>query len=153
MASPSTLAAPLALKAVRAILVADVTLSAMLAAAPSALGGGPAIYSEQDVPQTGVLFPYVTLLGVSEIEWDTIGEVGSACQVQVKALSTQPNTDEAAAIVSRAKVLLDRKTMSLSGYPSAFCRFESAFSPYTENVAGVAVKHYPATFRISAHKG
>jgi hypothetical protein len=152
----STLATPAVLAAVRSLLVADATLAGTLATVPAALGGGPAIYAEGSVPQ-GSAFPYLTLGAPTEIPFDTMGtsdllKFGSNTTFQVKALSKEMADDGNYARLARVKTLLDGVTLTVSGYASAFCEFESVVPPYIEVVGGVAIRQFPAIFRALVHQ-
>lgn len=153
---PSVLATPAVLTAVRAVLVADATLAATLATAPAALGGGPAIYAEDAVPQ-GATFPYLTLGAPTEIPWNTMGtkdlpKWGSQATFQVKALSKETADDGNYTRIARVKTLLDGETLTVPGYASAWTEFETAAAPFTEIVGGVVIRQFPVIFRALVHQ-
>lgn len=152
----STLAVPAVLAAVRTLLVADVPLAGTLATAPSAVGGGPAIYAEGAVPQ-GAAFPYLTLGASTEIPFDTMGtsdlpKFGSTTTFQVKALTKETADDGNYTRIGHVKRILDGAPLTVSGYASAFCEFDSAAESFTETIAGVVIRQFPATFRVVVHQ-
>ena len=152
----STLATPAILAAVRTLLVANVPLAATLAVAPSGLGGGPSIWAESAVPQASA-FPYLTLGAPTEVPWNTMGPAdlpkwGSIATFQVKALSKEMADDGNYARIALVKTTLDGILLTVPGYGSAFCKFDSMATPYTETIGGVVIRQLPAIFRVLVHQ-
>lgn len=153
----STLAVPAVLAAVRTLLVADATLAGMIATAPSAVGGGPAVYAENAVPQTTATFPYLTIGAPTEVPFNTMGpndlaKWGSSTTFMVKAFSKETADDGNYARIGRVKTILDGATLTVTGYPMAFCEFETAAEPFIESVGGVLIRQFPAIFRATVHQ-
>src|SRR3954471_7751359 len=116
MAAPFAL--PGVLAALRAKLVADTTLAAMIATYAAGFGSGPGIYSENGVPPKAA-FPYLTIGAPTEAPFDTMGDGnarGSNCTIQVKAISAKMRDDEAYSIMAVVKELLDEAVLTISGY-------------------------------------
>ncbi len=152
----STLAIPAVLAAVRAVLVADSTLGSTLATIPASYGGGPAIWAENAVPQASA-FPYLTLGAPTEVPWNTMGPAdlpkwGSITTFQVKALSKEMGDDGNYARIGLVKTALDGLILTVPGYGSAFCEFDSMATPYTEVLGGVVIRQLPAIFRVLVHQ-
>jgi len=146
----STLAAPRVLTAIRALLVADSTLTALLAV----YNGGPAIFSEDDVPATAG-YDRIQMAIVSEVPFNTMGDGlkwGSRLTVQLKVVSNKRNVDSAYAILDRLMLLLNGTTLAVSGYGSSAFELDVSTEPYTELVGGVAYKHVPTLWRVMVHQ-
>src|SRR5688572_17880580 len=111
--------------AIRALLVADGTLTGLLASKPSALGGGPAIYEDGAVYQ-GATFPYLTIGAWTQVPFHSLGLSGNYgwnCTGQLKAVG-QNRTTEAPirAVMSRVFALLYHgRRLTVTGYGSAWC--------------------------------
>jgi hypothetical protein len=147
-------ALPGVLAALRAKLVIDTTLASMLATYASGFGTGPAIYSENGVPPKAA-FPYLTIGAPTEVPFDTMGPGnarGSNCTIQVKAFSAKMRDDEALAIMAEVKDLLDEASMSVSGYGSVVCEFDSVPDLFIEVVGGVSIRQLPMIFRVYVHQ-
>jgi hypothetical protein len=151
---PSTLAALRVLSAIRSVLLADATLTALLNTAPSAYGGGPGIYSEQDVP-AGALFDYLTIGPISERPFNTMGnglKWGSILSVQTKVLSAKRDVGNGYNVLDRLMYLLNGKQLTVNGYGSSDCELDTLVDSYSELVGGSVVKHFPAIWRVSVHQ-
>lgn len=152
MAAP--FAIPAVIAAMRTLLVADTSLTALLASFVAGYGSGPAVYAEAAVPARAT-FPYVTIGAPTEIPFNTMGTVnagGSECTIQVKAFSKLPNDDEVYSILSAVKAVLDTAALTVSGYVSADCQFEALPELFVENVDGVLVRQGPMIFRVYVHE-
>lgn len=152
----SVLVASLVMPAVESLLVADATLAALVAAAPTAynVGGQPGIYQ---AAIQGAARPFVVITPGGERPFNTMGDVsdakwGGAVSIDVKAVC-DGTTAAGLAIVSRVKALLDGQTLTLSGFPSAICEWDALHPAYAELVGGQPVWHVPATFTVTAHQG
>lgn len=147
----STLAAPRVLTALRAALAADATLTGMLAT----YNGGPAIFSEGDVPANAG-YDRLQLGIVSEVGFNTMGsglKWGSQLTVQVKVVSDKRNVDAGYAVLDRVLTLVDGTTLGVTGYGSAAWSLDISVEPFTELVGGVAYKHFPSLWRVWVHQG
>lgn len=153
MAAP--FAIPPILAAIVARLKADTALGALLPSVPSGFGTGESIYGENAVPP-GALFPYVTVGAPTEVPFNTMGDAdagGSNCTIQVKAFSKKPADDEAYAIGSVVKELLDAVTLTVAGYGSVDCQFETVPDVFAEAIAGLGVvRQLPMIFRVYVHE-
>lgn len=152
----STLATPAILAAVRTLLVANTSLAQTLATVPAGYGGGPSIWAENAVPQTASL-PYLTLGAPTEVPWNTMGpsdlpKFGSIGTFQVKALSKEMGDDGNYARIGFVKATLDGIMLTVPGYNTAFCEFDSLPSPYTETIGGIIVRELPIIFRVLVHQ-
>lgn len=146
MAAP--FAIPVVLEAMRAALAADSLLADMLEEWPTGLGTGPAIYSEGGVAP-GAQFPYLTIGAATERPFNSMGDGGSDCTVQVKAFSRKMADDEAYEIMTRVQEVLDAEDITVEGYGSACCEFDFGPALFVENVAGVgSVRQLPRIFRV-----
>lgn len=149
------LAVPRVIEAMREVLVADTTLTAMLAVFAPGFGTGPGIYSENGVPPKAG-FPYLTIGAATEIPFNTMGtggeSGGSECTIQVKAFSAKMRDDEANSIMDRVHSDLDDAALSVYDYPSACCEFESSPGIFVENLGGVLIRQYPVIYRVYVHQ-
>lgn len=147
-------ALPPVIEAMRALLVADATLTALLAVYAPGFGSGPGIYSENGVPPKAA-FPYLTIGAPTEVPFDTMGEVsarGSNCTIQVKAFSAKMRDDEAFALGKEVLRVLDEATITVSGYGSAVCEREIVPDVFAEVVGGVTIRQLPIIFRVHVHQ-
>jgi hypothetical protein len=152
MAAP--FAIPAVLQALRAALVADGTLTALLAPFAPGFGTGAGVYSENGVPPKAA-FPYLTVGAPTEVRFDTMGDGnarGSNCTIQVKAFSAKMRDDEALAIMAEVKRVLDEADLSVSGYGSAVCEFDIVPDLFVEVVGGVTIRQLPMIFRVYVHQ-
>lgn len=159
----STLAAPAVLEAVRDVLVSDSALGALLADAPVAYGGGPAIYTDGDAPQqngaTSVasMYPQLLLSAPSETPWNTMGEPGelkwgSSVLIGVKALTQSRNHDTGWAIQNVVSGLLNGQPLTVAGYGRASIELDGMPPPYPETFAGLPFRHFPSLWRVYVHQ-
>lgn len=153
MAAP--LAVPRVVEELRSVLVADSTLSAMLAVFATGFGTGPGIYSEGGVPPKAG-FPYLTIGATTEVPFNTMGDNGlsggSECTIQVKAFSAKMRDDEANAIMDRVHADLDAIDLSIYDYQSACCQFDSSPGIFVEDVGGRLIRQYPVIYRVYVHQ-
>lgn len=160
----STLATPAVLAAVRDILATDSDLVGLLAEAPSAYGGGPAIYTDGDAPQqdgrettVASLYPQLLLTAPSETPWNTMGapgesKWGSSLIVGVKALTQGRNHDAGWAIMTRVCGLLNGQPIVVTGYGRAAIELEALPPAYPETFAGLPFRHFPSLWRVYVHQ-
>lgn len=159
----STLATPAVLEAVRDILLTDSSLSALLASAPTAYGGGPAIYTDGDAPQqngsatVASMYPQLLLSAPSETPWNTMGapgesKWGSSLLVGIKALTQSRNHDSGWAIHNVILGLLNGQPITVTGYGRACIELDGMPPPYPETFAGLPFRHFPSLWRVYVHQ-
>jgi len=73
---PFEVAIPSIEAALRALLVAESSLTVLIATKPTAKGGGPAIYQDGEVP-TGQTFPYLTIGAWTQTKFHRFSPQGS----------------------------------------------------------------------------
>lgn len=159
----STLATPAVLEAVRDMLVTDSALGALLASAPTAYGGGPAIYTDGDAPQqngavsTAAIYPQLLLSVPIETPWNTMGAVGeakwgSSLLIGIKALTQSRNHDRGWAILNVVTGLLNGQPITVDGYGRACIELDGMPPPYPETFAGLPFRHFPSLWRVYVHQ-
>lgn len=159
----ATLAAPVVIAAIRARLVADTTLVALLATAPSGLGGGPAMYTDGDAPQqsgtvsVAAMYPQVLLSVPSEVPFNTMGDSdapkwGSSVLAGVKVITVARNHDSGWSILNQIVARLNGQPLTVTGYGSASIEIDGIPPPYPEVVAGLTYRHFPSLWRIHVHQ-
>lgn len=137
--------------ALRALLVANATLTAAIATKPSAYGGGPAIYEDGKVPQ-GATFPYLTIGAWTQIPFNSLTPdstgYGYNCTCQIKAVG---QTTEAAVMAVMNKVfpvLAQGQALTLSGYSGCWTD-EFLLQPVIKEIVGaVTTLSVPAILRV-----
>ncbi len=92
-------------KAIRALLVQDIALTALL--------GGPKIYDE--APREAVV-PYVTFGDAQLRDWSTVSDHGAEQFVVLTFWSSQRGLREALEAAARAAILLDEPSLVLEGH-------------------------------------
>lgn len=146
-------------RALRALLVADATLTGLIAAAPSGLGGGPGIYADGAVPQ-GAAFPYLTMGAGTQNPQHTMGDAGDTsaprwgwnCTLQLKAVGQGQGEDQGLAIMDAVgKVLYEGRNLIVPGYTSAYCDEWNMQPTLIDTVAGVTTREWPAILRVLVH--
>lgn len=142
------------IEAIRAKLAADTALGSLLADFASGFGTGPAIYEEDNVPG-GATFPYVTIGAPTENPFNTMGDAGaggSDCTIQIKLFSRKSARAELDAMAACVFDVLDGDPMTVTGYASCDCEFESAPGDFAEIVGGIRVRQLPLIFRVYVHE-
>lgn len=137
--------------ALRALFVANVTLTAAIATKPSAYGGGPAIYEDGKVPQ-GATMPYLTIGAWTQIPFNNLAPdstgYGYNCTCQLKAVG---QTTEAALMAVMNKVFAvipQGQALTVSGYSGCWTD-ELALHPTIKEVVGaVTTLSIPAILRV-----
>jgi hypothetical protein len=133
--------------ALRALLAADAPLVALLATAP--VTGGAAIYDEGGAPQLGTM-PYLTIGAGTMVPFDTFQLMGWNCTVQIKAVG-QISEAAGQAIVARLAALLSRgRSLTVSGYTSAWCDEFQVQPTIVTTVAGIVTREWPVILRVFA---
>lgn len=143
-------------RALRALLVADGTLTGLLALAPAALGGGPGMYTEGAVPQ-GASFPYLTMGLGTQNPAHTMGSAAMArwgwnCTLQIKAVGQGQGEDQGLAIMDAVgQVLYEGRGLTVPSYANAYCDEWSMVPTIVTTVAGVTTREWPAILRVLCH--
>jgi hypothetical protein len=144
--------------AIRALLVADATVVSRLATKPTARGGGPAIYTDGDVP-SGATFPYLTIGAWTQIPShnlspDTTG-YGWNCTGQLKAvgqLSQSNNETTLLNLMSAVYAALPQgRSLTVSGYGSGWVDEMTLQPSLKTTLAGVVTIEVPAIVRVFVH--
>lgn len=156
---PYEVAIPSIDSALRAILVADATLTGLIASKPVARGGGPAIYADGEVP-SGALFPYLTIGAWTQVPFHSFSPDGSPgldgygwnCTGQIKAVGQQysgkTEMDVQRIMSAIFAVLPDGLGLTISGY-DAPCVAEFNLQPAIKTqLAGVVTIEVPAIIRV-----
>jgi hypothetical protein len=153
-AVPAVSAVPRVLKAVRALLCADATLTARLTAAPAAMGGGPGIYTEGYVPAEART-DYLTIGPFTEVDDSTMGDGakwGSNVTMQTKLVTQSRDIGYSLGTVDRLMALLHGVPLTVDDYAAAGCQLETGIGVYEEMVAGTQYRHYPQIWRVRVHQ-
>jgi hypothetical protein len=147
---PYEIAIPAIQEALEDLLSADTALGALIATKRAALGGGPAIYTDGDVPQ-GATIPYLTLGAWTQVPFhnlapDTSG-YGWNCTVQIKAVGqrSQDLYDVLSAVVS---LLPQGQAVAVTGYTSSWCDELTVHPMLKSTLAGVTWFELPIILRI-----
>jgi hypothetical protein len=135
-------------QAIAAALVADSTLTALLAV--SVLDGvSPAIFN--DVPNNQT-FPYIDIgKDSTERPWNTIGGptvgLGFDDKVVVHIFSRYQGMTEMSSILKEVVRILNFATLTISGYPTVMCELDNA-RLLVEMINKIETRHCPAVFRL-----
>lgn len=152
---PYEVAIPSIEAAIKALLVADTTLTGLLANKPTARGGGPAIYADGDVP-TGATFPYLTIGAWTQVGEHSLSPSGSPgasgygwnCTGQLKVVGQRNETQLMNVMSAIYSVLPDGRALTVAGYGSA-CVAETTLQPSLKTtLAGLVTIEVPAIVRI-----
>ena len=152
---PYEVAIPAIETAVRALLVADATVVSRLSTRPTARGGGPAIYTDGDVP-SGATFPYLTIgawtqIGSHNLAPDSSG-YGWNCTGQLKAvgqLSANKNETTLLNLMSAVFAALPQgRRLSVPGYSSGWTDEFTLQPSIKTTLAGVVTIEVPAILRV-----
>jgi hypothetical protein len=144
--------------ALRALLVADSTVVARLSTKPTARGGGPAIYTDGDVP-SGATFPYLTIGAWTQIPSHNLSPstdgYGWNCTGQLKAvgqLSTTKNETTLLTLMSAVYAALPQgRSLTVSGYRSGWVDEFNLQPSLKTTLAGVVTIEVPAILRVFVH--
>jgi hypothetical protein len=151
---PAILATPRVLAAMRAVLLADATLTARLATVPTANGGGPAIYTEGHVP-ADARTDYLVIGPFTERPTPTMGDVdrwGSELTTVIKLVTMNPNLTTCLGTVDRVIALLYGVPLTVQDYAHGQVLLETVVDAYHELVAGIPFWHYPTLWLIRVHQ-
>jgi hypothetical protein len=156
---PYEVAIPAIDTALRAVLVADAALTALLASRPVARGGGPAIYQDGEVP-SGAPMPYLTIGAWTQVGFHSLSPDGSPgldgygwnCTGQIKAvgqISTGRNEMTLQAIMSAVFAALpDGQRLEVSGYNSSWTDEFNLQPALKTQLGGVTTIEVPAILRV-----
>lgn len=147
--------------AVKALLVASGSLTALIGTKSVGMGGGPAIYDEGSAQQdyfkapvgTAAPKPYLTIGAWTQVPDHSMGPVGSArfawnCTGMVKVVG---QGDEASGVAIRtqiAAVLYDGRDITLAGYTYAWTEEFTGHPTIVTLQAGVTTREWPAIVRV-----
>lgn len=139
--------------AIRTLLLADATLTSLLATKVAARGGGPAIYNEGDVPLDQP-FPYLTIGAWTQIPEHSLSPdsdgYGWNCTGQIKAVG-QRSGDQLVNVLSAVLgVLPDGERITVTGYSAAFCAEANVQPELKEIIAGKTTYSLPLILRVYA---
>jgi hypothetical protein len=153
-AVPALSAVPRVLATVRALLLADATLTARLATAPSSVGGGPAIYNEGYVPPEART-DYLTIGAFTEIADVTMGNGarwGSNLTMQIKLTTQSRDIGFSLGTVDRLIALLHGVPLTVPDYAAGSSQLDQNVPAVQELVSGQQYTHYPTIFRVRVHQ-
>jgi hypothetical protein len=143
---------------VKALLAAHAPLTALIGT--KTIGGAPAIYDEGGVPQsatsTAGWLPYVTVgagtqIGAHTFVAQSAARWGWNTTFQVKVVGQIAEAAGLAILSAVAAVLAQGRTLTVTGYPSAYVDDFSVQPTLTELVSGVQTRSWPAIVRVLVH--
>ncbi len=148
--------------AIKALLVADSALTAMIAT--KVIGGSPAVYNEGEAAVQGARFPYLTVGAGTQVPEHTFGAHGTPkygwnCTVQIKAVSQGrspagvfiPGSHESVLMSAVANVLYDDRDLNLPDYSESYCSEFTIPTTLIETIAGVLTRSAVAIVRCQCH--
>ena len=148
--STAILAMPRVLAAVRELLVNDAQLTVRLSTAPTALGGGPAIYTEGVVPPEA-LSDYLTIGRFTERSASTPCDGpkwGSHLTMQLKLVTLSADVGMNLMTLDRIVALLHFAILDVADYTSSWAVLDVIVDAYEETVSGKVLRHYPTLWSI-----
>lgn len=151
---PAILATPRVLASLRAVLLADATLTARLATVPAANGGGPAIYTEGYVP-ADARTDYLVIGPFTERSTPTMGDGyrwGSELTTVIKLVSMNSNLSTCLATIDRVVALLQAVPLTVQDYAHGMAVLDVSVDAYSELIAGVPVWHFPTLWTVRVHQ-
>lgn len=129
--------------AVYGVLAADATLLAL------ATGG-----IHNDVPD-GQAFPHVLISKATETPWHTMGGASTGLGwkniIRIHTYSRYQGDTEALAIHDRMVALLNYQTLTVTGYSTVICEYES-MRVMVEDVDKIETRHLVDEFCIRVHQ-
>lgn len=157
---PYEVAIPAIDSALRALLVADAGLVALIASKPAARGGGPAIYADGEVP-SGATFPYLTVGAWTQVPFHRFSPTGSPgegsgwgwnCTGQIKAvgqLAAGKSETTLLNVMSEVwSALPHGESLDVDGYNSAWIDEFNLFPSIKTTLGGVVTIEVPAIVRV-----
>lgn len=145
---PPPLAVKRVLPAIRAVLLADVTLMARLNPGP---GGVPGVYTAGHVPAQARP-DYLVIGPFTERSTPTMGEKqrwGSELTTPIKLVAVTPDIAYCQTTIERVLVLLHAQPLTVVDYTTGMCLLDTLVDSYTELVAGTEYWHYPMLWNVS----
>lgn len=137
--------------ALRALFVANVTLTAALSTKPSAHGGGAAIYEDGRVPQ-GATFPYLTLGAWTQVPFNSLSPdatgYGYNCTCLIKVVG-QGSEAALMAVMSKVFAVVPQgQALTISGYTHCWTDEFTVQPLLKEIVSQVPTFSLPAILRV-----
>jgi hypothetical protein len=144
--------------AVRALLTADATVVARLSTRPTARGGGPAIYTDGDVP-SGATFPYLTIGAWTQIRSHNFSPgtdgYGWNCTGQLKAVGQISGSSSETTLLNLMSAIYaalpQGRSLTVSGYSSGWVDEMTLQPSLKTTLAGVVTIEVPAIVRVFVH--
>lgn len=137
--------------ALRALLVANATLTAAIATKPTALGGGAAIYEDGKVPQ-GATLPYLTIGAWTQVPENSFAPdstgYGYNCTCQIKAVGQTTETALMSVMSKVFAVVPQGQAITVSGYTHSWTDEFVLHPTLKEVVGGVTTLSVPAILRV-----
>lgn len=157
---PFEVAIPAIDSALRTLLVAEPSLTALIATKPSARGGGPAIYADGEVP-TGQTFPYLTIGAWTQNKFHRFSPSGSPgegsgwgwnCTGVVKVVGQlvggRTETTFQQILTEVFGALPEGERLNVEGYSSAWVHEWSLQPAIKTTLAGIVTIEVPAILRV-----
>lgn len=147
--------------ALRAQLIADSGLTALIATKPAARGGGPAIWTDGEV-MANPTYPYLTIGAWTQNKFHRFSPSGSPaegsgwgwnCTAVVKAIGQFPGRTEAqlqAILTQVFGALPEGERLSVSGYSASWVDEWSLQPSIKTTLAGITTIEVPAIIRVYA---
>ena len=151
---PAILATPRVLASLRAVLLADATLTARLATVPAANGGGPAIYTEGYVP-ADARTDYLVIGPFTERSTPGMGDGhrwGSDLTTVIKLVTMNSNLSVCYGTVERMIALLHGVPLKVADYDHGMALLETTVDAYSELIAGVPVWHLATLWNVGVQQ-
>jgi hypothetical protein len=140
--------------ALRALLVANTTLTGLIASKPSSQGSGAAIYTDGEVYQ-GQTFPYLTIGAWTQVADHRLSPdldgYGWNCTGQIKVVGQRTEAALLAVMNQVFASLPQGQALTVSGYTRSFLD-EFTLQPSLKTVAaGVTTIEVPAILRVRVY--
>jgi hypothetical protein len=145
--------------ALKTLIAATPSVTSLLAAAPAALGGGPAIYDDGAAPQPtqaaplSTLTPWLTIGAGTEIQSSALRKRGWNCTLQVK-VTALGNEAVGQAIVRALSALLapdgGATYLTVVGFESSWVDDFSVQSTLVSTIGGAVTREWPIILRVYA---
>ena len=140
--------------AMRAALVANASLTALLQTKPAARGAGPAIYNDGDVYQ-GQTYPYLTIGAWTQVPDHRMSPgtdgYGWNCTVQIKAVGQRSESQLMSVMNQVAGTFPHGQALAVGGYTFAFTEDFNLQPKLTTTLAGVTTYELPAILRVRVY--
>lgn len=137
--------------ALRALFVANVTLTGAISTKPSAHGGGAAIYEDGRVPQ-GATFPYLTIGAWTQVPFNNLSPdstgYGYNCTCLIKAVGQGSESALMSVMTKVFAVIPEGQALTVSGYTGCWTG-ELNVQPLLKEIVGqVPTFSLPAILRV-----